>query len=103
LSADAGHCLIIISDNGKGLSNEVLDSQGSFHAPTAIPSHGLGLMPVQQIVKAHGSEVEMKNLPHAGCQIILRLPIQKHFYNFPISDFNSRFDKLLRIQLLPVV
>lgn len=76
LRADAGHCLIIISDNGKGLSNEVLDSQGSFHAPTAIPSHGLGLMLVQQIVKAHGGATEMNNLPHAGCQITLRLPIQ---------------------------
>lgn len=76
LRADAGHCLIIISDNGKGLPGDVLNNQGAFNALSAIPSHGLGLMLVQQIVKAHGGAVEMKNLPLAGCQINLRLSTQ---------------------------
>ncbi len=76
LRADAGHFLIMISDNGKGLPGGVIDNQGAFHSPSAIPSHGLGLMLVQQIIRAHGGAVEMKNLPHAGCQITLRLPMQ---------------------------
>jgi signal transduction histidine kinase len=76
LRADAGHFLIMISDDGKGLPGDVVDNQGAFHSPSAIPSHGLGLILAQQILKAHGGAVDMRNLPHAGCQITLRLPIQ---------------------------
>ena len=77
------HCLITISDNGKGVSDNQLKSIRS--APhymvcdsrTGEQRHGLGLLIVKQIAAAHQGSVEIGRSPSGGFSVSLVLPVKK--------------------------
>lgn len=68
------HCILSVADNGSGFSKEALKQLNQKEIPAGIPSHGLGLTIVRQIIKVHEGTVEFKNLPSGGCEAVLTLP-----------------------------
>ena len=74
LAADARSWTVTVTDNGGGLSDEVLDR---LRRPReeALPVHGLGLVLVQQIAYAHGGSVWFENT-RPGLRVALRFPRQ---------------------------
>lgn len=63
---------IVVTDNGKGFSKEVLENQKRDDLYSC--QKRLGLTIVHQIIKAHGGWLELANLPEAGCSVTLHLP-----------------------------
>ncbi len=75
LEKSLGNCLLYVSDNGGGFAQEVLERLNEPQSHIDLQNHGLGLMIVRQIVKAHGGTTEFHNLPGGGCRVILCFPI----------------------------
>ena len=78
VKTDSSACSIIVSDNGIGLSQELLDGLASQDESILnYQSHGLGLVIVRQIMQAHNGSMEIKSNSPSGCSVILKLPILK--------------------------
>ena len=74
LSATQTICTITITDNGPGLPQEVLDRLRA-PQPQQLPTHGLGLILVSQILHAHQGSVHFQNLTPQGLAVTLYLPL----------------------------
>lgn len=75
-NAEGGGALLIVSDNGAGISSE--DQEHMFEAFRAgsnrRPGTGIGMMVAQQIVEAHGGEILVDSLATHGTTIHVVLP-----------------------------
>lgn len=72
-------CFITVADNGVGLSeSELLKLKNTPHYMLCDKNvgeqrHGLGLLIVMQIVKAHGGELLMSKSEHGGFEVTIKL------------------------------
>lgn len=77
---EEGFCRFVISDNGKGVTEEQLNSiRNKPHymvcdSNTGEQRHGLGLLIVRQIASAHGGRMEVGHSPQGGFCVSLLLP-----------------------------
>lgn len=70
--------VLTVSDAGKGIDESELDAVFKpFYRVNADVKHGygLGLAIAKQIIEAHAGTVSAKNLPNAGLQVTIELPI----------------------------
>lgn len=74
---DENSVLISFSDNGKGISAEILNNIFEPFYTTKAPGKGtgLGLSISQRIVKQHGGSIQVKSQPGNGSEFIVTLPI----------------------------
>lgn len=75
LESGAGLCVVRVADDGKGFPRETLALLNGPEPSVELQSHGLGLVIVRQIVRAHGGTVRFSNLPEGGCESVLQLPV----------------------------
>ena len=71
---DHGHLLLVISDNGPGFSQCILDKQTK---TTKLTGTGSGLNIVSRLVQNSGGQCQFFN--HCGAQVTIRLPLSKSF------------------------
>lgn len=80
LKREIEECILTISDNGKGVSKEKLQqliSKPHYMASddsTREQRHGLGLLIVQQIIKAHHGSASFSSTENSHFTVVLRLP-----------------------------
>lgn len=65
---------IRVSDNGNGISPDMLPNVFEPYVTSKPRGTGLGLAIVRKIVEEHGGMVTMENLPEGGACVVLRLP-----------------------------
>jgi signal transduction histidine kinase len=68
-------CEVIVTDEGPGLSADVLDKMFEPFFTTKHRGSGLGLPTARRIVEAHGGELTANNRPQGGASLAVRLPI----------------------------
>jgi signal transduction histidine kinase len=73
-----GKVLIIVKDNGNGISQKVIDKifQPFFTTKPTGQGTGLGLSLAYDIVKAHGGEIKVETREGEGSEFIIELPIK---------------------------
>ncbi len=76
-----GNCILVVSDNGTGFTQEMLDNLNHPKSSAQLENHGLGLTIVRQIIKAHGGTTEFRNLPEGDCTVVLCLPVSVNDYS----------------------
>ncbi len=76
LESDKQCCTIGVSDDGVGFTGEMLHKLNQKEISVELNTHGLGLILVRQIVKAHHGVCQFLNREEGGCRIFLCLPIQ---------------------------
>lgn len=74
LAVQESLCIITIADNGPGLSDDVLKRLRA-PLPQELPTHGLGLILVTQILAAHQGSVHFQNQTPHGLTVTLYLPL----------------------------
>lgn len=79
LESDKQSCTIGISDDGVGFTEEMLCKLNQKEIPVELNTHGLGLILVRQIVKAHNGVCQFLNREDGGCRIFLCLPHELHW------------------------
>ena len=75
LKKGLGNCILAVSDNGTGFTQEMLENLNNPKSSVELQNHGLGLTIVRQIIKAHGGTTEFRNLPEGGCTVVLCMPV----------------------------
>lgn len=81
--AEGKECCIAIEDDGVGITEEKLEKMKNTphymmnDSGADEPRHGLGLLIVRQIVKAHHGEAVFSSVTPHGLRIEIRLPIQE--------------------------
>lgn len=68
---------ITISDHGTGYPKNVIESFHNPNIPRELPSHGLGLTIVRQIVEAHGGTIRIANQSEGGCNAEVDIPVDR--------------------------
>ncbi|MFT3983162.1 MAG: HAMP domain-containing sensor histidine kinase [Lachnospiraceae bacterium] len=66
--------LFSVTDNGIGFKTEILNRLNDPKEPAEIKNHGLGLIIVRQIIKAHEGSITFQNLSEGGCRVVCYLP-----------------------------
>ena len=64
-----------ISDTGRGISEEDIQSVFDFHFTTKSSGSGIGLTVVQQIIEAHQGTVDLRSESGRGTIVFIRLPL----------------------------
>jgi signal transduction histidine kinase len=74
---EGNEIVIAISDNGCGMSDDVLQQafEPFFTTKDVGQGTGLGLTVVRDIVKVHGGKVFIESQPDAGTTVTIRLPV----------------------------
>jgi signal transduction histidine kinase len=75
VAASFTHCSITVADNGAGYPQEVVEAFKGPETPAVLQSHGLGLIIVRQIARAHGGRVDFRNRAQSGCAAEMQLPL----------------------------
>lgn len=70
-------CEIEIRDDGPGLSKEAVERVFDPYFTTKPGGTGLGLSITRGIVEEHGGSIELSSSPGLGCQVLIRLPLEK--------------------------
>lgn len=70
-------CEIEIRDDGPGLPKEVLERVFDPYYTTKAGGTGLGLSITRGIVEEHGGTIEIFSSEGHGCQVVIRLPLDK--------------------------
>ena len=74
-------CFIVVEDSGAGITEEEMDRlKNTPHYMmnddgTKEPRHGLGILIVRQIIRAHGGEVSFTAAEPHGLKVMMRLPL----------------------------
>ena len=72
-----GMVCVAVSDNGPGIPPEKLASIFDPYFTTKAEGSGLGLWIAQQIVAAHGGNLQAQNGPAGGAVLTMRLPLKR--------------------------
>ena len=81
LDADAVHGVLVVEDQGVGVSAEELPLlfEGLYRGTHAVAAHlpgaGLGLPIVKGIVDAHGGEIAVESQHGRGTRVLVRIPL----------------------------
>ncbi|MFQ4239463.1 sensor histidine kinase [Clostridioides difficile] len=80
--SDLDFCYIIVEDDGKGMSQEKINSllksqNGLSEAYAKCQNHGLGILIVAGIINAHGGKLDIMSIDSQGLKTILKLPLIK--------------------------
>lgn len=77
LTVKTNHCIIEISDNGTGISNELTDKIFSPNFTTKSGGMGLGLAIVKSIVENSGGTIHFSSVKNIGTTFTINLPLAK--------------------------
>jgi len=69
-----GKVVFDISDDGPGISDDVMNKLFSRFATGNEGKHGIGLALVKSIAEEHGGEVSAENKPEGGARFIIKIP-----------------------------
>ncbi len=77
LRQEEDHALIVVADEGKGISEEDLKNVKIkfFKGKGAVRGSGIGLAVADQIMRGHGGELEIESTLGKGTTVTLRLPL----------------------------
>ncbi len=76
LTAEGERALIVVSDNGSGMTEEVAARIWEpFFTTKGDEGTGLGLDVARSIIEAHGGTIDCRTAPGAGATFSIRLPI----------------------------
>jgi len=77
LSKEGSQALIVVKDNGKGISPEALPKIFKPFFTTRKEGTGLGLSLASGIVQSHGGNIEARSAPGQGTQFRVHLPVER--------------------------
>ncbi len=77
LTKTGNDCQIIVRDDGKGFPDAVLREFGQEQSPDFSSFHGMGMILVQKIIRAHRGKVHFENPPEGGSLTTMELPAEK--------------------------
>jgi nitrogen fixation/metabolism regulation signal transduction histidine kinase len=66
---------LVVSDNGSGISEQVLARVFEPYMTTKVKGTGLGLPIVKKIVEEHGGRISIENMLTGGTKVSLSLPL----------------------------
>jgi two-component system, OmpR family, sensor histidine kinase KdpD len=78
---EAGHLVLIVSDNGPGFPKEALPKvfEKFYRVPgSRSGGTGLGLSIARGFVEAHRGTITVSNSMHGGAEFVIRLPLESH-------------------------
>ncbi|MDR2820742.1 MAG: hypothetical protein LBB60_09480 [Desulfovibrio sp.] len=76
LQAGGDSFRVVISDTGKGIPEEALESIFTPYFTTKASGTGLGLAIVQQVVESHGGSITAQSRPGTGSAFTMTLPVK---------------------------
>lgn len=76
-SADEEHVALAFADNGSGIKPEDLARLFEPYHTTKPGGHGLGMMVVQRIMRAHGGHIAVESDPGRGTKVTLQFPLKQ--------------------------
>lgn len=76
-SADAEFVSVAVRDTGAGMERDAVSRIFDPFFTTKAGGHGLGMMIVMRILRAHGAQIDVDSAPGRGTTVTLRFP-QKH-------------------------
>jgi two-component system sensor histidine kinase FlrB len=71
------HILLRVTDNGRGISSDMLERLFEPFFTTRTEGTGLGLAIVREVAQIHGGDVTVKSKLGKGSEFCLRLPVNK--------------------------
>jgi len=74
VTARADQILIIVADDGPGMSAKALQQALLPFYPTKQQGTGLGLLLCREIVEAHDCPLSISNGVDAGLEVVMRVP-----------------------------
>ena len=83
VQTESNECYIIVEDDGVGITDEKLEKlRNTPHymmsdSSTSEPRHGLGLLIIQQIVRAHHGKVTFEHGENGGFCVKMSFPMRK--------------------------
>ena len=75
--ADEEHVSLAFTDNGSGIKPEDLARLFEPYHTTKPTGHGLGMMVVQRIMRAHGGLIAVESNPGRGTKVTLQFPLKQ--------------------------
>lgn len=75
--ADEEHVSLAFADNGGGIKPEDLARLFEPYHTTKASGHGLGMMVVQRIMRAHGGHIAVESNPGRGTTVTLQFPLKQ--------------------------
>lgn len=75
--ADEEHVSLAFADNGSGIKPEDLARLFEPYHTTKPGGHGLGMMVVQRILRAHGGHIAVESDPGRGTKVTLQFPLKQ--------------------------
>jgi two-component system, sporulation sensor kinase E len=75
--ADEEYVLLTFTDNGSGITPENLARLFEPYHTTKATGHGLGMMVVQRIMRAHGGQIGVESKPGEGTTVRLHFPLKQ--------------------------
>ena len=98
------YACLSVSDNGRGMTANLLEKIFDPFFTTKPASHGLGLSAILGIVRAHGATISVESMPARGTQISICLPTlplaNGHSSGVPLPGIRPRQQSLPPIPTL---
>lgn len=88
-SSEMTNLVLMISDTGPGMSEEVLKRAFDPYFTTKQNGTGIGLASAKNFVEFYKGSIELQSSPGAGAQVILRLPIARERVEFVVVSENQ--------------
>ncbi len=76
-TADEEHVSLAFADNGSGIKPEDLARLFEPYHTTKPTGHGLGMMVVQRILRAHGGQLAVESHPGRGTTVTVQFPLKQ--------------------------
>lgn len=73
--SEADYVTVVISDNGPGMSDDILPHLFEPHITSKTSGHGLGLSTSLRIIESHGGQLTVANNPDGGASFTIKLPL----------------------------
>ena len=100
LQRDETMAIVTVSDNGPGIDPDRLECLFDPFSLSCKPhGSGLGLAIVAGIVREHGGQVQVENLPERGAKFTVRLPLESHRLTALVLEDDSCVSKIIASQL----